>query len=101
MQTLKQKEFAKLKRFVQKRAPGAKAVGRKVGDQVWYAIVDQHGDPVVDPDLLIPPATSIREAWEQAKYCSWFTNMIRKSNAAFCEEKIFRKLAKESGGGDD
>lgn len=46
---------------------------------------------------MIPLATSVRQAWEYAKYSAWFTNMIKKSNAAFNEEKIYRKLAKESG----
>jgi len=98
--TLKQKQFAKLKRFVTKRAPGAHISVRQVGNQYWYSIVDQDGQPVVDPDLLIPPATSVREAWEQAKYCAWFSNMIAKSNSAFCEEKIFRTLAKQCKGED-
>lgn len=46
---------------------------------------------------MIPLAKSVRKAWDDAKYSIWFTNMIRKSNAAFNEEKIFKKLAKESG----
>lgn len=98
--TLKQKQFAKLKRFVVKRAPGAHVEARQVGSQYWYSIIDGDGNPVVDPDLLIPPATTVRQAWEQAKYCTWFSNMICKSNAAFCEEKIFRALIKERGGDD-
>jgi len=98
--TPQQKEFAKLKKYVDKRAPGAHVQARQVGDQMWYALIDGKGQPIVDPDLLIPPARSVREAWEQAKYCAWFSNMIRKSNAAFCDEKIFRSIAKERGGDD-
>lgn len=95
--TPEQKEFAKLKRFVDKRAPGAHVQARQVGDRIWYALIDGENQPIVDPELMIPPATSVREAWEQAKYCTWFSNMIRKSNAAFCDDKIFRTIVKERG----
>jgi hypothetical protein len=44
---------------------------------------------------MLPPASTVREAWTQAKYAAWFTNMIRKSNAAFSDEKIYKKMAKE------
>lgn len=100
-------EFAKLKKYVLKRIPGARCSVREAileeggTAHKLYSIVDQQGNSVVDPELLIPPALSVREAWEQAKYCSWFSNMIRKSNAAFCEEKIFKAITKERGGGDD
>jgi hypothetical protein len=96
--TPKQKEFAKVKRFVMKRFPGAHTIAKTAGEgRNKYVVVDDNGFAVVNGELMIPLATSVRKAWDDAKYSIWFTNMIRKSNAAFNEEKIFKKLAKESG----
>ena len=92
-----QKEFAKLKRFIEKRFPGAHTVARKVGEKTAYQVVDANGFAVVDPTLFLPPTYTVRRAWEQAKYGAWFSNMIRKSNNAFSDEKIYKKLAKEAG----
>ena len=78
--TPEQKEFNKIKRFIQKRHPGAYTIQRADGS---YAVVNAQGRSVVDPELLLPPAQTVREAWNQAKYTNWFQNMIRKSNAAF------------------
>lgn len=91
----KEKEFAKLKRFVSKRAPGAHTIVDSEGN---YVVVDEAGEDVVRSWLLLPPAKSVRQAWEQAKYGLWYQKMIAKSNAAFNEEKIYKKLIKESGG---
>jgi hypothetical protein len=92
--TPEQKQFLKLKRFIQKRFPGAKTIVRPDGS---YGVVDGNGISVVDPELMLPPTHTIRGAWEQAKYGAWFTNMIRKSNAAFSDEKIYKKMFRESG----
>ena len=90
--TPQQKEFLKVKRFIQKRFPGAKTIVRPDGS---YGVVDQHGISIIDLELMLPPTHTIREAWYQAKYAAWFTNMIRKSNAAFSDEKIFKSFARE------
>lgn len=95
--TPKQKEFAKVKRFVEKRFPGARTIAKPAIGGQKYVVVDGGGFAIVNGELMIPFASSVRKAWEDAKYSIWFTNMIRKSNAAFNEEKIFKKLAKESG----
>jgi hypothetical protein len=95
--TPKQKEFAKVKRFVEKRFPGAHTLAKPAVKGHKYVVVDGGGFAIVNGELMIPFASSVRKAWEDAKYSIWFTNMIRKSNAAFNEEKIFKKLAKESG----
>ena len=95
--TPKRKEFAKVKRFVERRFPGAHTVARTTNDEVKYQVVSGGGYAITNEELMIPLATSVRQAWEYAKYSAWFTNMIKKSNAAFNEEKIYRKLAKESG----
>lgn len=92
-----QKEFAKVKRFIQKRFPGARTQAKWVNGQVRYQVVDGNGYVVVDPELYLPPATTVRQAWADAKYCAWFTNMIRKSNNAFNEEKMIKKINKELG----
>lgn len=95
--TEKEKEFQKLKRFVIKRAPGARTI---MESDNTFALVDDQGEYVVGNNLMLPPAKSVRQAWEQAKYALWFTNMIRKSNAAFNEDKIYKKMAKERGSED-
>lgn len=91
--TPEQKEFAKVKRFVEKRAPGAHTVLRNES----YVILDGRGYNVVQQELMLPPAKSVKEAWQQARYSLWFSNMMRKNNNAFSDEKIYRKLAKEAG----
>lgn len=87
------KEFAKIKKFVVRKRPGARTV-MKNGT---FVVMDGEGKAVVDQQLLLPPATTVRKAWEYAKYSLWFSNMIAKSNAAFSEEKMFKQLAKEKG----
>ena len=95
------KQFLKIKRSVLRRFPNATVkciyTSGTVPEIKHFAVCDSNGHSVVDPELLIPPATTVRKAWENAQYCGWFSNMIRKSNAAFCEEKIYRKLARERG----
>ena len=83
---LAKREFAKLKRFIQKRHPGAYTIKRVDGS---FAVVDDNGISIVDQELLLPPAHTVRKAWEYAKYTNWFSNMIRKSNNAFDESKVY------------
>lgn len=93
--TPEQKEFQKVKRFIVKRFPGARTAMNSAG---YFSVVyGDNAEPVVSPELMIAPATSVRQAWNQAKYVAWFTNMIRKSNNAFSDDKIYKKLAKEKG----
>lgn len=95
--TEEQKEFAKVKRFIVKRFPGAYTIARINNGMISYKVVDGSGVSVIDEQLMLPPTYSVRSAWNQAKYGAWFSNMIRKSNAAFNEDKVYKKLAKESG----
>lgn len=95
--TPEQKEFQKLKRFVDKRFPGARTEAFESAGSMYYRVVSGAGYAIVDPELMIPPAKTVRQAWVDAKYCAWFSNMIRKSNNAFSDEKIYKKLAKEYG----
>ena len=92
MTAIEKHEFNKVKRFVQKRFPGAHTIMRTNGT---FAVVDGNGYSIVHSELFLPPALTVREAWTQAKYAAWFSNMIRKSNAAFSDEKIYKKMAKE------
>lgn len=63
----------------------------------YFYIDDGHGNCIIDYDgLLLPRATSVREAWRLAALNTWYVNMIQKSNAAFSDEKIFKKLIRES-----
>lgn len=91
------REFLKVKRFVEKRFPGAHTMAKETGGKTHYSVVSASGYSVMDPELNIPPAKTVRQAWDNAKYAIWFGNMIRKSNAAFSEEAILKRLAKESG----
>ena len=88
-----QKEFQKVKRFVLKRFPGATT---KAYEDGTFAVVDDYGFEIVNPELYMPRAKSVKEAWNQAKFGQWFTNMVRKSNNAFNDEKIYKKLAREN-----
>ncbi len=86
-------DFQKIKRFVLKRFPGSYTHRNKDGT---YVVLNGFGYNIVSPELLLPPAHTVRAAWTQAKYAAWFSNMIRKSNAAFSEEKMYKKMAKDS-----
>ena len=90
--TPEQREFQKVKRFIQKRFPGAYTTQRTDGS---YTVVDGNGKSIVDPELMLPPALTVRKAWEYAKYTNWFTNMIRKSNNAFDDSKFYDKMSKK------
>lgn len=91
------KEFMRMKRYVDKKFPGAYTIAKEVNGQKAYQVLDGNHFAVISEELFLPPAFTVRKAWEQAKYAAWFTNMIRKSNAAFSDEKMYKKLAKESG----
>lgn len=93
----KQKEFQKVKKFVIKRFPGAHTVAVPTcGNQLLYQVVDVNNKAVVSPELMIPLGKTVTQAWTNAKYGAWFSNMIRKSNNAFSEEKMWKKLAREN-----
>ena len=93
----KQKEFQKVKKFVIKRFPGAHTVAVPTcGYQLLYKVVDVNNKAVVSPELMIPLGKTVTQAWTNAKYGAWFSNMIRKSNNAFSEEKMWKKLAREN-----
>lgn len=93
----KQKEFQKIKKFVMKRFPGAHTVAVPTcGNQLLYQVVDANNRAVVSPELMIPLGKTVTQAWTNAKYGAWFSNMIRKSNNAFSEEKMYKKLAREN-----
>jgi hypothetical protein len=89
------KEFQKMKRFIVKRFPGARTAMNSAGN--YSVVYGEDADSVVPAELLYPPARTVREAWNQAKSVAWFVNMIRKSNNAFSDDKIFKKMAKERG----
>jgi hypothetical protein len=89
----KQKQdFKRVKRYICKRHPGAYTVRLPTGA---FKVVDGGGVSVVNEELLMPPTHTVIEAWYQAKYSIWFSNMINKSNRAFSDDKIYRKLAKK------
>jgi hypothetical protein len=93
----KQKEFQKIKKFVLKRFPGAHTVAVPTcGNQLLYQVVDANNRVVVSPELMIPLGKTVTQAWTNAKYGAWFSNMIRKSNNAFSEEKMWKKLARDN-----
>lgn len=94
--TPEEKEFAKVKRFIEKRFPGARTVARIINGETLFQVVDGDGIAIVDPELMIPYDRTVRGAWNTAKYGAWFQNMIRKSNNAFSDEKIFKKITKEN-----
>lgn len=89
----KQKQdFPKVKRYVAKRFPGAHTIQNSDGS---FKVVDGKGFSVVNEELMLPPSKTVLDAWETAKYSAWFSNMINKSNRAFSDDKILKKLAKK------
>lgn len=85
-------EYLGNRRKVLKMFPGSRVM--KVGEH--YEIVNANGYPVrPNPELNLPKAESVRQAWMIAAYGLWFDNMIQKSNAAFSEEKIWRQMIKK------
>lgn len=83
-------EFKKNKKYVLKKVPSAKTILKSNGT---YIVVDSCGKAVSSPEeLLMPQATSVQEAWRQARYGLWFSGMIQKSNNAFNEEKMWKSL---------
>jgi hypothetical protein len=87
------KEFLKVKRFIQKRFPGAHTVAKQTTNGFVYDVVDNNLGTLISPDLYLPPASSVTQAWRYAKHSVWFSNMLRKSNEAFNEERMYKKLA--------
>lgn len=86
------KEYQANKKKVLKAFPGSRIM--KVGEH--FEIVNANGYPIrPNPELNLPKAKSVRQAWLIAAYGLWFDNMIQKSNAAFSEEKIFKNLIKK------
>tara|TARA_R110002096_G_scaffold255776_1_gene449056 strand:+ start:1488 stop:1790 length:303 start_codon:yes stop_codon:yes gene_type:complete len=89
----KQKQdFKRVKRYICKRFPGAYTEQLPTGA---FKVVDGSGVSVVNEELMMPPTYTVLGAWHQAKYSAWFSNMINKSNRAFSDDKILRKLAKK------
>jgi len=86
--------FQAIKKFVLKHYPESTTVGRYDNGQVFYQVVSKRGKSVVNPTLLIPPATSVRKAWENAKYSIWFMNKLNKTRIQD-EQKIYKTLSKE------
>ena len=84
--------FKKIKKAVQKHHPQARTVPIFEGQAiVGYKVCDGLAD-VVDPELMLPMAVTVRKAWENAKYSVWWCNMMRKSNNAFNEEKALKQI---------
>lgn len=87
-----EKEYLANKKKVLKMFPGSRVM--KVGEH--FEIVNANGYAVrPNPELNLPKAKSVRQAWMIAAYGLWFDNMIQKSNAAFSEEKIWRQMVKK------
>ena len=91
---VKKDTFQTVKKFVLKHYPNSTTVGRYDNGCVFYTVVNARGKSVVNPSLLIPPATSVRKAWENAKYSIWFMNKLNKTRATD-ESKIYKTLSKE------
>jgi hypothetical protein len=53
------------------------------------------GIAIKDPELMLPNALGVYDAWERAAYCLWFKGMIVKSFNAFSDEKMAKQFEKE------
>lgn len=87
----KDKDLLKAKRSVLKQYPGAHI--RLISDS--YEVCDKSGFPIRRPDLFLPKFRSPREAWTIISQTIWFDKMIAKSNKAFSDDKIWKKLEKK------
>lgn len=86
------RDYLANKKKVLKKFPNAKVFKR--GD--FFELVDSNGFAIrPDPELMLPAATSVQMLWNTAAYGIWFDSMIKKSNAAFTEEKIWKQMTKK------
>jgi hypothetical protein len=87
--------FNLVKKYVLKQYPNAKTIAKIDGPSLVYTVVDSRGKTIIDPQLLLPPARTVKKAWENAKYSIWFLNKLQKSRIQD-EQKIYKTLAKEA-----
>ena len=84
--------FKRVKRYISKRYPGAHTAMMNDGS---FKVLDGEGISVINEELMLPPTHTVLDAWDAAKYSIWFSNMIARSNRAFSDDKILRKLTKK------
>lgn len=86
--------FTLVKKYVLKHRPNAKTIAKIDGPSLVYTVVDSRGKTIIDPQLFLPPARTVKKAWENAKYSIWFLNKLQKTRIQD-EQKIYKSLAKE------
>lgn len=85
-------DFSKIKKRVQKKYPGAHTMFDS--ESKSYHIVDNQGNRILTEEYYLPPATSVRKAWEYIDHITFFEKAIVKSFNAFSDEKLNTTVAK-------
>lgn len=94
--------FAKLKAAVLRKFPDARTQCTETpeGYKTFLVVYGPNDKAIVDPQLMIPPAQSVLQAWQIAKQSIGYRKLLT-NNSAEQDDKIYSKLAKQSGGGND
>tara|TARA_R110001592_G_scaffold23543_1_gene92234 strand:- start:412 stop:759 length:348 start_codon:yes stop_codon:yes gene_type:complete len=96
----KQLEFQKLQKKVRRISPQATSHSKPNGT---YTVLDRNSKSVIRVEHLMPPATSITAAWEQAAVCVHADRVISGNGKAFKANKKAMELtaAMENFFGDE
>jgi hypothetical protein len=86
----KQLEFKKLQKKVRRISPKAKSHSNRNGT---YTVLDRNDRSVIREEHLMPPATSVFQAWEQAAVCVHADRVISGNGKAFKANKKARELS--------
>ena len=85
----KQLEFKKLQKKVRRISPKAKSHSNVNGT---FTVLDRNGKSIIREEHLMPPATSVFQAWEQAAVCAHADRVIAGNGKAFKANKKAREL---------
>jgi hypothetical protein len=96
----KQLKFKKLQKKVRRISPKAKSHSNSNGT---YTVLDRNNKSVIREEHLMPPATSVFQAWEQAAVCVHADKVISGNGKAFKANKKAMELtaAMENFFGDE
>ena len=85
----KQIEFKQLQKKVRRISPKAKSHSNANGT---FTVLDRNGKSIIREEHLMPPATSLFQAWEQAAVCAHADRVIAGNGKAFKANKKAREL---------
>lgn len=92
------RDFGTVKKKVIKRYPNAKTMYDD--NEKSYHIVDKYSNRILTEEYYMPPATTVRKAWEQIERILFVENMMEKSFNAFSDEKMNTQILKQKSTDD-